>query len=275
MLAKIGKQIIGWSTVVFILLLISGLTLWWPKHYAALKQRLWFKWKDTTQWKRKNYDLHNIPGFYSMLLALCIGLTGLWFAFEWFRGPVRWVANGGKAPVTEQPVLSDSLQMTKPGLLEQVYQQSKNQLPLAHSWIISIPEQEKKGGTLRVIAYHNPDNYVKRSMLFLDRYTGKMLRNKPYDKLTGAEKFTYMIYDIHVGRILGIPGMVLAFIASLIAAALPITGFYIWLGRKKKKRRATKEPVSQPIADTLTQNRLTGIWERIFRNSRRKNYQRQ
>jgi uncharacterized iron-regulated membrane protein len=44
-----------------------------------------------------------------------------------------------------------------------------------------------------------------------------------------------MNYDIHVGAILGLSGKVLAFFASLIAASLPVTGFLLWRGRKKKQ----------------------------------------
>ncbi|MEO8961981.1 MAG: PepSY-associated TM helix domain-containing protein [Ginsengibacter sp.] len=46
-----------------------------------------------------------------------------------------------------------------------------------------------------------------------------------------------MNYDIHTGQLLGLAGKILAFLASLIAASLPITGFYIWWGRKKKKHK--------------------------------------
>jgi hypothetical protein len=35
----------------------------------------------------------------------------------------------------------------------------------------------------------------------------------------------------------------MAFLASLIGASLPITGFLIWYGRKFKKKAAKKEPV--------------------------------
>ncbi len=38
-----------------------------------------------------------------------------------------------------------------------------------------------------------------------------------------------------LGQILGIPGKILAFCVSLICASLPITGFLIWKGRRKKK----------------------------------------
>lgn len=53
-----------------------------------------------------------------------------------------------------------------------------------------------------------------------------------------------MNYDIHVGQILGLPGKIIAFLASLICASLPITGFIIWLGRRKKsKTNKAKEVV--------------------------------
>lgn len=53
-------------------------------------------------------------------------------------------------------------------------------------------------------------------------------------------KLTNMNYDIHVGQIAGLPGKIIAFLASLICASLPITGFIIWLGKRKKKPKAKK-----------------------------------
>ena len=43
--------------------------------------------------------------------------------------------------------------------------------------------------------------------------------------------------DIHMGSIGGWPTQVLAFIVGLFGASLPITGFFIWRGRKKKRKR--------------------------------------
>jgi len=37
------------------------------------------------------------------------------------------------------------------------------------------------------------------------------------------------------------------FIASLICASLPITGFYIWWGKKRKSAKKTKPKVKQLI----------------------------
>ncbi len=57
----IGQPIAASATLIFVFMLLSGLVLWWPKNKAALKQRFKVKWD--AQWRRKNYDLHNVLGF--------------------------------------------------------------------------------------------------------------------------------------------------------------------------------------------------------------------
>jgi len=236
LLNNIGHQIVGWSTVIFVVMLISGLVLWWPKNKAALKQRLYFKWKLTTKWKRKNYDLHNIPGFYSLTLALVISLTGLWFAFEWFRPPVKWIANGGKPVIEEKKVFSDTTRATSPDLVDIIERNIRERNIKGEFFYMTFPEAKK--APVVVTAMHNKDNFVKRSQYFFDKNTGEELKSNPYGTKTSADKFGFMIYDIHVGKIIGIPGQILAFLAALIAASLPLTGIIIWIGKKGKKTDA-------------------------------------
>lgn len=236
LLNKIGHQIVGWSTVIFVVMLISGLVLWWPKNKAALKQRLYFKWKLTTKWKRKNYDLHNIPGFYSLTLALIISLTGLWFAFEWFRPPVKWIANGGRPLIEEKKVFSDTTKAASPDLVDIIEKNIKERNIKGDFFYMTFPEAKK--APVVVTAMHNKDNFVKRSQYFFDKNTGEELKSSPYESKSSGDKFGFMIYDIHVGKIIGLPGQILAFFTALIAASLPLTGVLIWIGKKGKKTDA-------------------------------------
>src|SRR5688572_2670631 len=57
-----GHEIIRWSTVIFLLLLISGIILWWPKNKRTGKQGFLVMWRASP--KRLNYDLHKVLGFY-------------------------------------------------------------------------------------------------------------------------------------------------------------------------------------------------------------------
>jgi len=65
-----------------------------------------------------------------------------------------------------------------------------------------------------------------------------------------------MNYDIHTGAIIGLPGKILAFFGSLIVASLPITGFYIWLGRKQKDKTKRQEKASKKLSRTPSQIKL-------------------
>ncbi len=57
-----------------------------------------------------------------------------------------------------------------------------------------------------------------------------------------SQKIMRMNYDVHVGAIAGLPGKILAFFLSAIIASLPVTGFLIWWGRRKKaKKQAVAE----------------------------------
>src|SRR5690606_8020012 len=76
-------------------------------------------------------------------------------------------------------------------------------------------------------------------------HTGKELKGedlyaKRFEEADFGEKLRKMNYDIHVGTVLGLPGKFLAFFASLIGATLPVTGFLVWLGKKRKKKPAAK-----------------------------------
>jgi len=234
---KLGRQIVSWSVVVFVLLLISGIILWWPKNKAAARQRFSFKWKDTTKWKRKNYDLHNILGFYAMLVLLVISLTGLVFSFEWFKHSVEWMANGGKTYESPKPVFSDttdSRAFSPDRIVQAVVSKHAN----ASMMFIPMPKDNKSPVTVLVRMDDKPLFRSVRSQY--DQHTARLLRTASFKTINNGEKVGALNYDLHVGSILGLPGKILAFFASLIAASLPLTGFYIWWGRKNKNTPKNK-----------------------------------
>ena len=96
LLGEVGNQIVGYGTLIFLVMLISGIVLWWPKNKAALKQRYKFSWKTTTRWKRKNYDLHNVLGFYTSWIVVFMAITGLVWSFQWFDKGLYYVLSGGE-----------------------------------------------------------------------------------------------------------------------------------------------------------------------------------
>ena len=82
---EIGEQVVGASILIFMVIIFSGIFLWIPKKRKNLKQRLGFNWKDSTRWKRKNFDLHTVIGFYICSLALILAFTGSVMSYNWMK----------------------------------------------------------------------------------------------------------------------------------------------------------------------------------------------
>ena len=231
---KIGQPIVGIAVIIFIISLITGLILWWPKNKSAAKQRFWFRWKKTTQWKRKNYDLHNILGYYVLLFALIIAFTGLVWSFKWFDNSVKWIANGGQTiEKKKENLTSDLSQKNDENLIDKISNSVEYSYPKAETYMISIPEDSLQ---TQFVYIENGGNFDRINLQF-DQYTGKLLNTKTFADKNNGEKIRSLNYAIHSGGILGLSGKILAFFASLISASLPVTGFYIWWGRNNKKKK--------------------------------------
>ncbi|HTN09155.1 PepSY-associated TM helix domain-containing protein [Agriterribacter sp.] len=234
----IGQPIAASATLVFLVMMISGLILWWPKNKAAKKQRFTIKW--SAGWRRKNYDLHNVLGFYMTWIAIFLAITGLVFGFQWFAKSLYWITSGGETMVEHTHPVSDTTKTASfANMADHLWQEHRAGLKENESigvYFAGIPTDP-----VEIAINHKPGTYYNSDYYHYDQYTGKELPATgsyagKFEDAPLADKIVRMNYDMHVGAILGLPGKILAFFASLIAASLPVTGFYIWLGRKKKKK---------------------------------------
>ncbi len=240
-----GQLIATSATLIFLIMLISGLILWWPKNKKATKQRFKIKW--SARWRRKNYDLHNVLGFYITWIAIILAATGMVFGFQWFAKGVYAVAGGEKELMYIEPT-SDTTQMIARADIsggDKLYYKLRAENPTAEVMEVHVPET----ASAPILVTVNPDDktYWQTDYRYFDQYTLKELPvNHIYgrsEEAKAADNLLRMNYDIHTGAIIGLPGKILAFFASLIAASLPVTGFYIWWGRRKKNK-VEKENVS-------------------------------
>lgn len=79
----VGKLLVGISTIMFVVALITGIVIWWPRTRKALKNSL--KISVRKGLKRFWYDLHIAGGMYALVLLLAMALTGLTWSFPWYR----------------------------------------------------------------------------------------------------------------------------------------------------------------------------------------------
>lgn len=244
---SVGQRIAASATLVFLVLMITGLILWWPRNKAVSKQRFNIKWQ--ARWRRKNYDLHNVLGFYMTWVAVFIAITGLVFGFQWFAKTVYWVSSGGKSMTEHQHPVSDTLQkgthINLSNVLWLLHKKNTGTTESLAVYFASLPADP-----VEIVVNHRPGTYYASDFYHYDQYSGKRISASgswegKFSDAKPADKIARMNYDIHVGAVLGFPGKLLAFFASLIASSLPVTGFLVWWGRKKKEMQSNTRTSTQ------------------------------
>lgn len=236
---KIGSNIVAFSVLIFMLILLSGLILWWPKKNNR-KQRFRFLWSSKTKWRRKNFDLHAITGFYLYLLAFILAFTGSIMAYDWFYYIVFKSAGGEKAPqfiVPQNVNGADALQDPSATPMDRLIVELMKERPDAESYEIHYPYTDSS--SIYVEISNTEGVYYNSDYRFFDQYTLEEIPTPSiyghYEDADFADKVIRMNYDIHIGAIGGIPGKLIAFFISITIATLPVTGFLMWLGRNNKR----------------------------------------
>lgn len=229
---EIGQPVVATSTLIFVIILISGLILWFPRNKNQLRRNVTITWKNGTHWKKKIFDLHNILGFYVCLLALVLALTGLVWGFQWFANGWYKTAGGQKALMYADPgsTKTGSEQVAISSPIDSVWVMMLYEYPAAKSIEVHPPENEKS--SIAANANTNAGTYWKTDYRYFDQYTlAEVQADHIYGRLKDADfadKLLRMNYDIHVGAIGGLPGKIIVFLIGLIVASLPVTGFLIW-----------------------------------------------
>lgn len=242
LLGEAGSFLVKWSTFIMLIMVISGIVLWWPRNKAAAKQRFKFRWKITTRWKRKNYDLHNILGFYSSWIVIFMIITGSMWSFDWFNNGVYFLTSGGKSiqePAAETDGFDEALdyrQYTEAfyAFKEKYAEQYASADEIAVGYFAS--ESDKN---IDVSASFDPKGFrvMKAIWANYDRTTHQM-KNSNLDEIRNfGDGLQQSTNELHYGTYFGLPSKVATFFACLIFASLPVTGFYIWYGRKHRASR--------------------------------------
>ena len=241
-----GKMIVGTSTLMFVFVLISGVVVWWPRTRKALKNSL--KIVANKGWRRFWYDLHVAGGMYALVFLLAMALTGLTWSFQWYRtgfyktfgvevqpsmghgnAAANSTAKGGKREGKPEGREGRGAHRYSPYTnWQQVYEQlaeanpDYKQISVSDgSASVAVPRFGNQRGTDRY--KFNPRN-------------GEITEPTLYKDLDNSGKIRGWIYSVHVGSWGGMLTRILTFVAALIGASLPLTGYYLWI-RKKIKRR--------------------------------------
>lgn len=259
----VGKQIVGASTVVLVVLALSGLYLRWPRRVADW--RAWFRIDFAHKGRSFLWALHSVIGTWVLVPYVIMSLTGLYWSYEWYRNGL-FDLTGTPRPASFGP----------PGMQQQGQGQGQGQgqpqrgngaaaapIDIAALWARFLTEA---GGysqaTLRLpagpgqpvqVMYQDPDPPHERAnnTLALDPRTGEVRSHRRYAALPPGQKFMASIFVLHSGGFFGTGGLVLFMLSSLLMPLFAITGWMLYLDRRAKRRaaRSLARGLAAPAAD--------------------------
>lgn len=223
----IGKNIVGISTLLLIVILISGTIIWLPKNRKQWKKAFSIKWKGGK--RQLYYNLHRVLGIYGCIIILLCAATGLMWSFEWYRNGVFRIFGGEISQNKNQNEKNNE----------------KNTPEITH-WnkvVENIKEQNPDFDYIRIshksASVHQknaPNSRATDSYLF-DPASGHILKTTLYKQQSKNTRIWDWVYSLHVGNYWGIYSKIFTCIASLIGASLPITGYYIFYAKHKRQRK--------------------------------------
>jgi uncharacterized iron-regulated membrane protein len=226
-LGDVGKIITGTSALIFLFSLITGLILWWPRSKRSLKHKL--RITSHHGGKRLALDLHSTLGFYASWVLIISSLTGLIFAFKWFEKGMYIVTGSEKK---EQRYVSTPENTSQTIDLNALYNNLRTNYPSEQ--IVFVLPEDQKGAIRASITIQNQGFFIKQDHFFYDQFSGtELAHNYNYEQSTG-EHLRINNYNIHTGKVLGLGGEIVIFLAGLVAASLPVTGIYFWWCNRKK-----------------------------------------
>lgn len=229
--SETGRWVNGIANLIFFILVLSGIYLWLPAKFKkrAFKQKLVL----SGQYKNKqarNYQWHNVFGFYMVPFLAVIIFTAFFFSFKWPgetlkanvstqavslpKGETFDIANGQLQVLSYQQLFA-GVQANFPDWQNIQFSPSK-----ANASLQAFRVDMGSGGEPQ-----------KRVSVALDRLTGEPVATQEFADLSTYMKVRSYIRFLHTGEVYGLLGQTLAGIASLLACLLVYTGIMLSVRR--------------------------------------------
>jgi len=224
-----GRLVVGFVTIGALILVLSGLFLWW-------REKLWrIHW--SASWKRIAFDLHHTFGAAAAIILLIITGTGIWIGFPNQVNPLVLSLNRTAVP-NGQPKVPPPDSGAVPVSFDSLVKSAHSAVPNAPVLLLLLRPKSPVMVFLRYPEDHTPGG---RSRVFLDRYRGTVLQATNTRTAEPGTKLMNLERSLHTGDLFGGVTQVIWFFASLILASQAVTGIMMWWNGRAGRKAARAE----------------------------------
>ncbi|WP_150451816.1 PepSY-associated TM helix domain-containing protein [Arenibacter lacus] len=230
----IGKYIMGGSTIIFLVIILgSGMFIWWKAYKSRLKKGFQIKWKGKK--KRLNYDLHKVLGVYFLIPLILIALSGAYFTYPTYYKSVLSLLDGTKKAQNQQ--IESRYTFT------QLFRIPDTTYALR---AIYFPKDGTDSYHFRYIQGRFISPGLRKSKELKITEANQVISETSYELAPNSDKIALQFYPIHTGEIAGLAGRILVFISGLVPLILYITGIRMYWFKKKNRTKKSAPNVFSP-----------------------------
>ncbi|WP_282137531.1 PepSY-associated TM helix domain-containing protein [Rossellomorea aquimaris] len=261
MAGTIGDRIVELVASWAIVLIVTGLFLWFPRKKDKLAGVFFPSFGKGKSILRR--DLHAVPAFWITAGMLFLIMTGLPWSGFWGTNFQNLMTNAGagyppsiwtgEAPqsvvktkeIADVPWAAENLEVPVSALEGYTPVSINDVVSIADregidpSYTVYIPGDEKGVYTLSAF----PAKAQNEVTMHLDQYSGAVLADYRFDHYGIGGKIVAMGITLHTGTQFGFINQLISLFICLGIILVVVSGFYLWLKRKPKKEMgAPKAP---------------------------------
>lgn len=217
-----GKAVLAALALAYLVLLATGLVLWWPARWSAAWR---VELRRGTQ--RALFDLHRVGG---SLLGLVVAVSVATGAYMAWRPLSAAVSAAAGVEALRPPVVAAGAASPRT-LLDDGVRRAQASFSGAMVGYVQVPAGERKPVRVRLKLADDPHPNGLTSA-WLHPTSGEVLRVDRWSALDpGARAYTW-VYPLHIGELGGLPHTVLNALLGLLLAGFAVSGVWLWWQRR-------------------------------------------
>jgi sulfite reductase (NADPH) flavoprotein alpha-component len=251
LLGEVGKQVVGASVLILIFLLLSGVYMYMPKIKRGFINALTIN----TQAKGRSflYTLHGSVGLWVLPIYLSITLTGLYWSYHWYNDllhSLTGVESHKHAPMPKEGMKKGEAKEQRAKMMQKMAmpkaplnqpQNIATAFDLFHANVTKryseVMLRTPRSGDVYMFFYLGKESthpYAKNKAE-INIQTQELLKDEHYEDKKMSEKLMASIFALHSGEFFGWFGQLLFFLSSLMMPLFGITGFMLYLKKRRTK----------------------------------------
>lgn len=249
----LAKAVKGIFDIALLLMICSGLYLWWPKSWTKTRLRSSALFRRDLTGRARDWNRHNVIGLWTSLPLAIITLTGLILTYSWANNLLYGLTG---SPLPQNATVQES-KLEMPGGpagfldIDQLFASARQQAIGWNTLTLSIPKAKDRKVSI-VVDFDDGTRPDQKVQLLFDRTTGAVIQLETFSSYSLGKRIRLFIKNIHTGEAGGLVGQTISGLASLGCCALVFTGLQLAARRFSGRKRSSSAKARENETESVT-----------------------